>query len=336
LSRPRVNVGVWGTAAFPSVYHMRRFSWAFLPHTVRWQIACAVLVFAALVAGFAIKSAATAAVAAVGLAGLAITVLQCVRYAFASDIEALPNIGRHSRRVSRAIYRGMITWLHLLQPFARAAGRVRGVLSPPNDAASRPPQTPRPTPGDVARTCYLVARGTIELQFWAQQWIGAEMFLTQMVDQFRELPLTRVLEVEDCWLTARDIRLAIGPFGWLDLLVLVENHGTGRSLVRVGHRWRPATLSTVAALAMVAGTSFSIRSVMLPWTTAIGLFGVLVAGAALWRSTRSLSVVTHVITELARGAEMQPMSMPSARWFSLRRHRAGAVMPDTATNGAAE
>ena len=336
LSRPRVNVGVWGTAAFPSVYHMRRFSWAFLPHTVRWQIACAALVFAALVAGFAIKSAATAAVAAVGLVGLAITVLQCVRYALASDIEALPNIGRHSRRVSRAIYRGMITWLHLLQPFARAAGRLRGVLSPPNDAASRPPQAPRPTAGDVARMCYLVARGTIELQFWAQQWIGAEMFLTQMVDQFRESPLTRVLEVEDCWLTARDIRLAIGPFGWLDLLVLVENHGAGRSLVRVGHRWQPATLPIVAALAMVVGTSLSVLGVMRPWAAAIGLSGVVVAGAALWRSTRSLSVVTHVITELARGAKMQSLSVQSARWFSLRRPRAGAVMPDTAAHGATE
>ena len=41
LSRPRVNVGIWGSAAFPSVYHMQAFSLAFLPHTVRWQIASA-------------------------------------------------------------------------------------------------------------------------------------------------------------------------------------------------------------------------------------------------------------------------------------------------------
>ena len=38
LSRPRVNAGIWGSAAFPSVYHMQKFSLAFLPHTVRWQI----------------------------------------------------------------------------------------------------------------------------------------------------------------------------------------------------------------------------------------------------------------------------------------------------------
>ena len=38
LSRPRVNVGIWGSAAFPSVYHTQAFSLAFLPHTVRWQI----------------------------------------------------------------------------------------------------------------------------------------------------------------------------------------------------------------------------------------------------------------------------------------------------------
>ena len=66
LSRPRVNVGIWGSAAFPSVYHMQAFSLAFLPHTVRWQIVSATFIAAALLLGFAIGPAAARPVAAIG------------------------------------------------------------------------------------------------------------------------------------------------------------------------------------------------------------------------------------------------------------------------------
>src|SRR5262249_23679895 len=143
---------------------------------------------------------------------------------------------------------------------------------------------------------------------------------TQMVDRLRESPLTGTLEIEECWLTGRDIRIAIGPYGWLDLQVLVEDHGAGRSLVRVGHRWHAATVSILAALAIVAGLVLGVRGVMLPEAAAVGLCGAVVGGAALWRSSRSLSVVRHLISDLARAAEMLPLPARSARWFSRRRH----------------
>ena len=316
LSRARVNVGVWGTAAFPSVYHMRRMSWAFLPHTVPWQVTSLVLALGGLLAAAAIGPAAAVYVASIGLAGLAITVLQCVRYAFASDIESLPNVGRHSRLWSRAIYRGTIAWLHLLQPFARAVGHLRGVLSPPSEDGAGDVEVPSPSVGVVARAAYLMARGTIELRFWTERAIGAETLLTRMVERLRESPLTRALEIEDCWLTARDIRVAAGPFGWLDLLVLVEHHGAGRSLARIAHRWHSSTLSITALLVAIVGTALSVRGAFLPWTAAAAVIGIVVAGTALWRSSRALSATTHLITELARDADMHPLPARPMRWLS--------------------
>src|SRR5438046_2754741 len=38
LSGERINAGVWGTAAFPSVYRTDVHPFAFLPHSVRWQV----------------------------------------------------------------------------------------------------------------------------------------------------------------------------------------------------------------------------------------------------------------------------------------------------------
>ena len=38
LSGTKINAGVWGTAAFPSVYRTDVHPFAFLPHSIRWQV----------------------------------------------------------------------------------------------------------------------------------------------------------------------------------------------------------------------------------------------------------------------------------------------------------
>ena len=42
----RINAGVWGTAAFPSVYRTDVHPFAFLPHSIRWQVISFVLTLA--------------------------------------------------------------------------------------------------------------------------------------------------------------------------------------------------------------------------------------------------------------------------------------------------
>ena len=44
----RINAGVWGTAAFPSVYRTDVHPFAFLPHSIRWQVVSFVLTMAGL------------------------------------------------------------------------------------------------------------------------------------------------------------------------------------------------------------------------------------------------------------------------------------------------
>jgi GT2 family glycosyltransferase len=328
LSRPRVNTGVWGTAAFPSIYHTQAFSFALLPHRVRWQIASAILILASLLTGM--KSGPAVALAAIGLTGLGITVVQCVRYARASDVESLPNIGRYSQYASRAIYRVVIAWLHLIQPFARATGQLRGVLSPPKVVMKRTIRSPFPSPGDVLRTLYLMGHGTIESKFWAERWVSTEVLLTKMTCRLRDSPLTRTLKIEDGWPTARDIRVAVKAFAWLDLLVLVEDHGAGRSMVRVGHKLRPAALSVIAALAIIAWTIVEVRGeTVIPWWAAstAGIIGLLLIGTAVWRSARTLAAASYVIRELALEVNMWPISTRSARWRFRNRRSAAPMTP---------
>ena len=42
----RINAGVWGTAAFPSVYRTDVHPFAFLPHSIKWQVISFVLTLA--------------------------------------------------------------------------------------------------------------------------------------------------------------------------------------------------------------------------------------------------------------------------------------------------
>jgi hypothetical protein len=183
---------------------------------------------------------------------------------------------------------------------------------------------------DAARTLYLLGRRTLESQFWVERWIGADALLTRLTDRFRSSPLTGSIEIEDDWLTARDVRVAVWPFAWLDLLVLVENHGAGRSLIRIGHRLQPAAASLVAALAIAAWPIARLQAATVAASSIAGvssLIGVLFVGTALWRSTRTLSVARGVIAEVAQELGMQPLETRSPWRLARRRSRETPLTP---------
>ena len=50
LSGTKINAGVWGTAGFPSVYRTDVHPFAFLPHSIRWQVVSFALSFAGALA----------------------------------------------------------------------------------------------------------------------------------------------------------------------------------------------------------------------------------------------------------------------------------------------
>lgn len=318
LSRPRINSGVWGSASFPSIYHKHAYPFAFLPHQVRWQAgAVASMLLGLATAGVTGSGWALLAVVA-GTVGLLITLVRCVHYALASDIETLPTIGRCSRPVSRVLYRTLIVWLHFIQPFARAAGRLRGTLSPPRTV---PPDgqegTRAPFPGFsdfVLAVRVLVSRG-VEWQYWSERPVSVEKLLTSLTQRLRGTPRTRNLEIDDGWQADRDVRIAVGPFAWLDLGMLVEQHDAGRCLVRIRQRLRPAPLSVVAALtASACGVAVVRGGEVIPWQAA-GPAGVVVALAlgarALWSAGRTLATVRQLLTAFATRVDLQPLRAPA-------------------------
>ena len=255
LTDRRLHSGVWGTAAFPTVYHTGAHPLRALPHTPEWQIASVLLVLTGAFA-FEASGGRTAGVIAIaaGLLGAATTLVKCALFACRSDIDTLPSIGAHGRRVSRFLYRSAIAGLHVVQPFARAYGYLRGTLRPAAPPGIVAPSPPRRRRRRVRRELAMVSGRAVRFRFWSEVWTSADALLGRTVEQLRAARFGRGIQVDDGWRPDRDISIAIGPWAWAHIRALVEDHGTGRCLFRVRVHVRPRrTLIVTVALTAIAG-----------------------------------------------------------------------------------
>jgi GT2 family glycosyltransferase/sugar lactone lactonase YvrE len=325
----RINSGVWGTASFPSIYRADVHPFAFLPHSIRWQIVSCVLALAGLsVAVVGGHQWAAALLLGSGGVGLAVTVAKNLAYAFRSDVASLSGL--------RIWYRLMVAYLHFIQPIARVRGRIRGVLSPP--ATRLPPaepQTsrgPRPSMREAARALLLLAGTVTEDRFWSETWTSADRMLSQLTDWLRRSRAVRSIEIDDGWSDDHDLSVFVGRWGWLDIRALAEDHGGGRTLLRVGTHLRPTTFGVLAAvcygagLLVAAAAGFTLRWPKAGAATALSTL-VLIA-LIVWRTAQTAAIVRRAIdrvalvqnlTPMRSGAAGTPLISPSRlRTYSLR------------------
>ena len=317
LAGTRVNAGVWGTAAFPSVYRTDVHPFAFMPHSIRWQalsltlVLVGVLLMALGLAGTGVW--ASPALLAAGLAGLAVTLARNAAYALRSDLSGVP--GSHLR------HRATIAYLHFVQPLARAWGRVRGMLAPPE--VVRGPQAARPTmeirPGvrDVRRGLLLASGGAAEDRFWSERWAAVEGLLARLTERLRRARPACTVAVDDGWSADRDVSVLVGRWAWLDLRALVEEHRDGKCLIRIGTHLRPTALGVAAAVALglaltvAASAGFAYR-----WPAA----GVAAAGITLglgvfvWaRTARAAATVRQALERVSAALALAPLRPEPAR-----------------------
>ena len=341
LRQEKVNVGVWGSAAFPSVYRFDAHPIAHLPHSGRWQVTSVGL----LAGGAALVIPVPALglfLCAVGAAGLGLTVVKCFQYAVHTEIDSLPAIGRLPRRASRMLYRLALAWLHYVQPLGRLHGRVRGFLVPPRSRQRVLPQTIDAPMGeavarDVLWSLRLLIGDSLQEQFWSERWISADSLLGKMTDWLRLSRAVDMIEVDDGWCADRDFSVAIGRSVWLDLRAVVEDHGGGRCLLRVSIRARPTRLGGfVAGLIGLGVLGIASAGVVTGWSNAT-LLGLALFGAALpaaaWRVVRTASVVREAVAKVTAETGLTPMARDrsgfwSGWWAGARWRRAGARAAD--------
>jgi GT2 family glycosyltransferase len=253
LTERQLHSGVWGTAAFPTVYRTGASPMQSLPHSAEWEVG-ALALLALGVAGLGMDDDRAPVMAiVVGLTALCITFAKCAIYAWRSEIDHVPVLARGDRALNPWLYRATIAWLHVVQPVARSYGYVRGTLQPP--ATAHAPD-PGPAPAmardmrNQRRSVALVMGRSVHCRFWSETWASGDALLARIVARLRGLRLGRDIQIDDGWRPDRDVSVALGLWAWAHLRALVEDHGTGRCLLRIRIEVRPR----VAAGAVVALT----------------------------------------------------------------------------------
>ena len=310
LRGTRVNSGVWGTAAFPSVYRTDVHPFAYLPHSIRWQLLS--FIFALTGAGVAVSGGhpwTAALLLGSGLVGIVATVVKNLAYALRSEVGSIARNPLWSRAT--------IACLHFLQPFARARGRIRGMLAPPEVVQSRtkPQASHRPWPSlaDAWRALLLISGSVIENRYWAEVWTSADHYLTRLTTALRRSPALRTVVVDEGWSDDRDVSVFVGRWGWLDVRALVEDHGSGKCLLRLSTHLRPTAFGLTAALILgVLLLSAIGAGVAYRWPVAGVVAALLTAAASAftaWRTAQAAAVVGREAAGIA--SEEGMVSMPS-------------------------
>ncbi|MQA29255.1 MAG: glycosyltransferase [Luteitalea sp.] len=310
----RINAGVWGTAAFPSVYRTDVHPFAFLPHSFRWQLISTILAaVGCVVAAIGDHAWAAAMLLGTGLVGIAATIAKNVSYSFRSDVDSL--------RGSRLWYRATVAYLHFIQPFARIRGQIRGLLAPPEVvlpvAERQTSRGPRPSLREAVRALLLLCGTFTEDRYWSEAWTTTDRVLTQLTEWLRRSRAVRMVEIDDGWANDRDVSVLVGRWAWLDVRAIVEEHGAGKGLLRVSSHLRPTNFGIVSAVAIAAALLASaLTGLALRWPlagAAAAAVALAIPGFAAWRTAQVTAIVHRGVTWVANQGGMVAMKSGPAR-----------------------
>lgn len=228
LRRPVIYYGTFGRALFQTLYESPASALSYVPYTLEWNAAAALLLAAALIGGFAWPLAVLPLLIGVGAAA-------------ASGWRARLQ-PEHDRRSSRAL----VALLTYLGPLVRSWQRYRTRLAaaPPVEASwSDLPLPP-------ARVDW--RRGAVELAFWSDGGHDKEDVLQALVDFLR--PRKVQVAVDQGW-RASDLDVHAGLLAHVTVLTAVEYHGGARRLLRVRCVPRPSFVARVALLSLLVAAA---------------------------------------------------------------------------------
>ena len=255
--RSRIYGGVWGSAAYQSLYAPAPMTPLALPLMPEWwYVVGALTVLAALGLSWP-PLLLFAPLALLALAApLAQAALAAARATFPVPARSA---GERWQRYA------LVFFMHLQQPIARLIGRRRHGLTP---WRRRGPSTPNAGPAPT--------------QLWSETWRAPEAWVEAFESALRSGGLiVRRGGTTDRW----DLELRGGLQGSLRTRFAVEEHGAGKQLVRLGaetHVPLPAKIATwgAAALALAAAASGG-------WLAAAALAAA--AAGLAWRTRRDLA-----------------------------------------------
>jgi GT2 family glycosyltransferase len=231
FSRSRIYGGAWGGAPFQSIYQPADSLWSSLPLMPEWYLITVVVAALTLLGLIWIRLLWLAPLLLIGVAA---PVIQAVISALRADFPT----PRPSLK-GRIALRSVTVLLHLAQPLARLAGRLRHGLTPWR-----------------RRICVrLRLQRRYCGQLWSENWKASETWLQNLTDRLLQ---EKVPAASGGGFDPWDIQVRGGLLGSARLLLAIEEHGEGRQLLRYRitphfSGWGIAMILLLSALGLLAG-----------------------------------------------------------------------------------
>jgi len=257
LGRSRVYGGVWGSAAYQSLYEPTQMTLLWLPLMPEWYFVIAALAVLSLLGLswppllWALPLLVLAAAAPITQAAIAATRAQFPVPAKSS--------GETARRWVLTFY------MHLMQPLARLIGRLEHGLTPWRRRGTVAPASPWKKGHSL----------------WSEQWHAQETWIANLEASMRaQGAIVARGGGFDRW----DLQVRGGLFGSILCLIAVEEHGAGRQMVRAWSRAcvPPTLMVAIGLLSVLAIAACSSAA----WGAAAGLSAM--AAALIVLSLRDL------------------------------------------------
>ncbi|MGN6170012.1 MAG: glycosyltransferase [Solirubrobacteraceae bacterium] len=266
--RWRVYYGGWGTAFYQSIYGPRRGLLESLPLMPEWYIAIGLLAAATAAGALWRPFLAAGPLLAAAFGALAIdAVLGAARARFADP-------------PGRLQLQALTALLYLLQPVARLSGRLGEGLTPWRRRGPRALTPPWPRAAAV----------------WSEHWRSTEERVRAITEALSERgAVVRSGGDWDRW----DLHSRGGLLGAARLLVAIEEHGSGRQLMRV--RFWPRLAPSAFALIALFGSG-AVSALLTGAGTAgvaLGALALAVLLRALYESAMGIAAVQRAVSGIS-------------------------------------
>jgi O-antigen biosynthesis protein len=275
--RWRVYYGRWGTGLFQAMYRTEGPALSSLALMPEWYL---VILLLAVLSGLGALWSPLLATLPLAIAAAGLLFAQAVGGARRARRTETARRGHRLRSLS------MTTFLHMLQPSARLWGRLRSGLTPWRWRGPAGRTFPRPRSWMV----------------WSETWHPLESWVAALEDALLKSQTVLLRGGDfDRW----DLDLRGGLFGRARILTAVEEHGSGRQLIRF-RAWpwptRIGLLSSVvlASLAIAAALGGAPHAAAL-----LGLFLVLVVSATVLDCSRATGSARRAADGLAEVALLE-------------------------------
>ena len=265
--RPRIYHGTWGSAAFQSLHHPTPGLWQSIPQMPEWYL---VILWLAILSALGLLWRPLVLTAPILIAAVSLSLVQAMTGATHASFGNKPRsrlwlFGMH----------GLTACLYLLQPLARLSGRLRSGLTPWRLHVKCAPSLPHPQ----------------RFRFWSECWRDPVKILQSVEGVLRAhgAVLRRGGDF-DPW----DLHIRTGLFGGGRLLMAVEEHGSGKQLIRF-RMWPWYSQGGLAA-----GMVLAFLAMAATWDGAWAV-GMLLGAMALWPLGRTILECGVAMSVIVRG-----------------------------------